>query len=241
MENRSTDPKGSDTQAGQTTYEDLYADPLLWVQKGWLDYLAPQVYWSMDYPVASHKKITSWWNNATPNTNLYIGNGTYKIRNNSDKAWDKSNEIPKQLKFSRNLEHVNGNIFFSAKSLIGKHAEVNQKLERKFYRSPVNNPGPLNKVKRTVQLPAILSAKIKNNELDICISHTDSVPRFLDVYEIHGPERKLMAKAYLPESTNSGCFKFEVSKKQSKKILGITIMDPYGNESALQTLNLTSN
>ena len=139
------------------------------------------------------------------------------------------------------MEHVNGNIFFSAKSLIGKHAEVNQKLERKFYRSPVNNPGPLNKVKRTVQLPAILSAKIKNNELDICISHTDSVPRFLDVYEIHGPERKLMAKAYLPESTNSGCFKFEVSKKQSKKILGITIMDPYGNESALQTLNLTSN
>ena len=42
--NKSTDPSGSDTRAGQTTFEDLYADPILWVKKGWLDYLAPQAY-----------------------------------------------------------------------------------------------------------------------------------------------------------------------------------------------------
>lgn len=239
--NQSTDPKGSDTQASQTTYEDLYADPLLWVQKGWLDYLAPQVYWSMDFSVASHKKITTWWNNATPNTHLYIGNGTYKIKNNSDKAWNKNNEIPKQLKFSRNLNHVNGNIFFSAKSLIGKHEKVNQKLEKKFYRYPSNNPGPLNKIKRTVPLPGIVSAKNQNNQLDICISHTDSIPRFLNFYEIRGTKRKLIAKAYLSESKKSECYQIEMPNKQSKKSLGITIMDTYGNESALQTLNLIPN
>ena len=50
--NQSSDPEGSNTKAGQTTYEDLYADPLLWAEKGWLDYLAPQAYWSMDYPPA---------------------------------------------------------------------------------------------------------------------------------------------------------------------------------------------
>ena len=43
--NNSTDPLGSDTKAGQTTYEDLYADPLLWMKMGWIDYLVPQVYW----------------------------------------------------------------------------------------------------------------------------------------------------------------------------------------------------
>ena len=146
--NRSTDPRGSDTKAGQTTYEDLYADPLLWVQEGWLDYLAPQVYWSMEYAVASHEVITTWWANNTPNTNLYVGNGTYKIKNNADKAWEKKNEIPKQLNFARDLENIDGNIFFSAKSLIGQHEKVNKKLQKKYYSLPAENPGPLNKVVR---------------------------------------------------------------------------------------------
>ena len=35
--NKSDDPKGSDTDAGQTNYDDLYADILLWLKNGWLD------------------------------------------------------------------------------------------------------------------------------------------------------------------------------------------------------------
>jgi len=99
--NKSTDPMGSDTKAGQTTYENLYADPLLWMQEGWLDYLIPQVYWSMDLSVASHRKILEWWAANSTNTNLYIGNGPYKIRNNSDKAWDNIKELPDQLTLAR--------------------------------------------------------------------------------------------------------------------------------------------
>ncbi len=236
--NKSTDPRGSDTQAGQTTFEDLYANPLLWVQKGWLDYLAPQVYWSMDYPVASHRKITTWWDQATPNTNLYIGNGAYKIKNNSDKAWNKTNEIPKQLKFSRNLEHVNGNIFFSAKSLMGTHEKVNQKLERKFYPLPVNNPGPLNKVKRNIQPPNIESHKKENGQLELCISHSDNVPRFINLYLVKGRQRQLLIKEYLAENENLYCFDTELSSKYVKKSLAITIRDAYGNESDMHILKL---
>src|SRR6185436_1156837 len=32
--NKSQDPDGSDTQGGQTNYDDLYADILLWLKKG---------------------------------------------------------------------------------------------------------------------------------------------------------------------------------------------------------------
>jgi uncharacterized lipoprotein YddW (UPF0748 family) len=35
------DPNGSNTQAGQTNYDDLYADIVLWLKKGWIDYAAP--------------------------------------------------------------------------------------------------------------------------------------------------------------------------------------------------------
>ena len=236
--NKSTDPMGSDTKAGQTTYEDLYADPVLWVQEGWLDYLAPQVYWSMEYPIASHKTIASWWNKHAPNTNLYIGNGAYKIKNNADKAWEKKNEIPKQLEYARDLENIDGNIFFSAKSLIGQHEKVNQKLQKKYYSLPTENPGPLNQVVRDVQLPGIDSLHYNNQKLDVCISHTDDVPRFLNLYLIKKGNAQLIGKQYLSESDIEGCHQFNLTPKQVRSDLQINISDAYGNQSPMQRINL---
>ena len=236
--NRSTDPRGSDTKAGQTTYEDLYADPLLWVQEGWLDYLAPQVYWSMEYAVASHEVITTWWANNTPNTNLYVGNGTYKIKNNADKAWKKKNEIPKQLNFARDLENIDGNIFFSAKSLIGQHEKVNKKLQKKYYSLPAQNPGPLNKVVREIQLPAIDSVHLNNQVLDICISHTDDIPRFLNLYISKRGKTQLVGKEYLSESDRDGCYQLNLTEKQQRSNLQINISDAFGNQSAMQPINI---
>lgn len=138
--NSTTDPKGSDTRAGQTTYEDLYADPLLWMQEGWIDYLAPQVYWSMDLSVASHRKIVNWWAQNSTGTNLYIGNGAYKVRNNSDTAWKDKKELPNQLKLARETPQVSGNILFSAKSLMNDNPDVVTYLKDKYYRLPALTP-----------------------------------------------------------------------------------------------------
>jgi hypothetical protein len=138
--NKTSDPKGSDTQAGQTTFENLYADPLLWMENGWLDYLVPQVYWSMDYSVASHRKIVEWWAKNSANTNLYIGNGPYKIKNNSDSAWNKKKELPNQLSWARANATVQGNVFFSAKSLMQNHHNVVRYLKRRYYKYPALTP-----------------------------------------------------------------------------------------------------
>ena len=42
--NKASDPRGSET-SGLQNYDDLYADPLLWAEKGWVDYLIPQIFW----------------------------------------------------------------------------------------------------------------------------------------------------------------------------------------------------
>ena len=138
--NNSTDPRGSDTRAGQTTYEDLYADPLLWMEEQWIDYLVPQVYWSMDLPVASHKKIVNWWANDSIKSNVYIGNAAYKIRNNADEAWKKKKELPSQLQLARNTTKVQGNVLFSAKSLLNDHKDVVQYIKKKYYKYPALTP-----------------------------------------------------------------------------------------------------
>ena len=48
--NNNKDPRGSASKAGVTNYDDLYADILLWLEKGWIDYVAPQLYWETTIP-----------------------------------------------------------------------------------------------------------------------------------------------------------------------------------------------
>ena len=138
--NAHVDPRGSDTRAGQTNYDDLYADALTWMENGWIDYLIPQLYWSMEYHLASHRKLVDWWAVNHHGVNIYIGNGPYKIRNNEDKAWEDIEEIPRQVAYARDFETVQGNAFFSAKSLTGSNLDVANLLRANFYRYPALTP-----------------------------------------------------------------------------------------------------
>jgi uncharacterized lipoprotein YddW (UPF0748 family) len=44
LRNKSVDPRGSDTNSGQTNYDDLFADPVAWMENCWIDDLTPQLY-----------------------------------------------------------------------------------------------------------------------------------------------------------------------------------------------------
>ena len=165
---------------------------------------------------------------------------TYKIKNNHDKAWKRNTEIPKQLTFSRGQKNIDGNIFFSAKSLIGKHDKVTRTLKRKFYRFPSKNPVTLNKIKRDLLPPNIGSIQENNGFLKVCIVHRDTVPRFVNFYTLNPNknQRQLVEKEYLSESQDSIWIQVGWSKKEIKKGMGITVIDAFGNESPMQTLNL---
>lgn len=49
-------PSGSDWQ-----YNDIYSDPLAWISSQNLDYISPQVYWTIGYSSADYSLITPWW------------------------------------------------------------------------------------------------------------------------------------------------------------------------------------
>lgn len=46
---------------GMESYNDIYADSLLWINEGWVDYLVPQLYWSLDRSEQNYAKLVSWW------------------------------------------------------------------------------------------------------------------------------------------------------------------------------------
>ncbi len=141
--NKSVDAKGSDTDAGQTNYDDLYADILLWINKGWLDYIVPQAYWHIGHKKADYATIVKWWAENSKNVNLYIGQGAYRLdRKKEQRAWKKKRptEIEKQLDLNRSIPQIKGSVYFSGKTFVNNPLGINEILRNKYYQNLVLPP-----------------------------------------------------------------------------------------------------
>lgn len=139
--NASKDPKlGSATRAGVNTYDDLYADVRGWLQKGWVDYVAPQLYWHIGFPVADYEVLLKWWKDNSFGRAVYAGHAVYKIGVNQEPAWNNGLEIPKQVRLNRSTAGIDGSIFYNFTSLRKNPFGVTDSLRNNYYRLPALMP-----------------------------------------------------------------------------------------------------
>jgi uncharacterized lipoprotein YddW (UPF0748 family) len=136
--NASQDPDGSNTKAGQTNYDDLYADILLWLKKGWIDYVAPQLYWEIGHSLADYNTLIEWWSNHTYGKNCYIGLGIYRAGSNA--AWKDKTQLPRQIQKLRETPNMHGMIFFSSKTFERNPNGWNDSLRLNYFREPAFLP-----------------------------------------------------------------------------------------------------
>lgn len=136
--NKDKDPEGSATQAGQTNYDDLYADVLLWLKNKWIDYVAPQIYWEFTQPRAPFEAILDWWNQHTYGRQCYIGLGLY--RGGSSPAWRDATLIPRELDSIRSKSNVQGAIYFSSVSFDKNPNGWTDSLRNNYYNQPALIP-----------------------------------------------------------------------------------------------------
>ncbi len=130
--NSKDDPTGSDTN-GQSSYDNLYADVRTWIQNNWLDYVAPQLYWSIGYKPAAYEKLVDWWANETRGSavKLYIGQGAYRVGSNTT-DWASSDSLIKQLQLNQSYPEIKGSIYYSANTLLKNTAGVATSIQ-KYY------------------------------------------------------------------------------------------------------------
>ncbi|MEC0708600.1 family 10 glycosylhydrolase [Bacillus haynesii] len=140
--NIADDPTGSNTAAGMTNYDDLYADTREWIRQGYIDYIAPQIYWSIGFAPASYDILVNWWKNEVSQrpVHLYIGQAAYKINQNSDPAWSDPEEYPRQIALNR-ASNVMGSIHFSLKDLNRNPLGIKDRLIQDLYKKPAAIPG----------------------------------------------------------------------------------------------------
>ncbi|HEX3168112.1 MAG TPA: family 10 glycosylhydrolase [Chitinophagaceae bacterium] len=136
--NNDKDPRGSDSKAGQTNYDDLYADILLWLKEKWVDYVAPQLYLEIGHDKIDYAKMLEWWSKNSYGRNLYIGLGIY--RSGSNAAWKNPNELPNQIKLLRQYSNVQGSIYFSSKSFNNNPNGWSDSLRNNYYKLQVATP-----------------------------------------------------------------------------------------------------
>ncbi len=134
--NSSKDPNlGSPTRAGVNTYDDLFADVRSWLEKGWVDYVAPQLYWHIGFPVADYEVLINWWEKNAFGRNVYAGHAAYKIGVNQEPAWNSGAEIPKQIRLNRSIPGIDGSIFYNFSSLRKNPFGITDSLRNVYYKT----------------------------------------------------------------------------------------------------------
>lgn len=152
--NKSNDPRGSNS-SGLQNYDDLYADVLLWAEKGWIDYLAPQLYWTLDMKAAPSRHLAQWWNDHANGVDVYIGQDTKRTMDNADPGNNDTNELDTKVRLSRMLPNVKGNVWWHGYWVTGNYKGVADSLALK-YQSTIALPPAYGDLHKKPQAPSSL-------------------------------------------------------------------------------------
>jgi uncharacterized lipoprotein YddW (UPF0748 family) len=139
--NKADDLDGSETTAGTTNYDQLYADILKWQKNGWIDYCLPQLYWQIGHPSVDFLKLSKWWATHAYGKAMYVGQAVYKLEANSTiPEWKDPEQLVKQIQIIRQIPQLGGSAFYSSihfkRNLLG----FDQNLRDNLYRFPALVP-----------------------------------------------------------------------------------------------------
>lgn len=247
--NKSVDSLGSDTKAGQTNYDDLYADILLWLKQGYIDYVVPQLYWEHGHRAAAYEVLVDWWSKNTFGKQCYVGLGIYKGGSNT--RWKDKTIIPLQIEDSRKYSTIQGQVYFSTRSFLNNPNGWNDSLKQNYYKYPALLP-PMHWIDSIQPLPPVINSinidsNTSNQSIKLSIANIDnkkSARKFalytfssLDSIDISAASPSLI----IPCSKDSVNYTFNISllpeMVSGKEIyIGLTTVDTNNMESELSML-----
>ncbi len=124
------------TMAYVDACEHLYADSRRWLQEGWLDYCAPQLYWSRDSKLQPFEPLLTWW--ALQNSksrHLWPGIASERVG-----AQRRPDEMVGQIMLTRLRLESGGHIHWNMKPLLNNHLGLGTLLKKKVYEQPALVP-----------------------------------------------------------------------------------------------------
>lgn len=137
--NKRNAANGSDTN-GLQNYDDLYADVLLWVNNGWIDYCVPQLYWEIGNKAADYKTLINWWSKYCGNRPLYIGESIERTVKYADPNHPKSNQMDAKFKLHSQMGNIDGTVLWYAKAAVDNMGNYGSALRNYYWKRPALQP-----------------------------------------------------------------------------------------------------
>ncbi len=223
---------------GGDPYTSLYCDPLAWVNGGYLDYLAPQVYWATTTTTTDYDVLCQWWGESVKKlcdrrtdgkrTHLYISQASYRFG-----AEELGLEIDDNRKFAP--YDAPGSIFYNTNTFLYFEGEYTcRNLANTRFSKPALPPAVTWKPTATLAQPADLKL---NGSL---LTWTHSKAERFSVYAF--PKGMNHAKAlgsgeYLMGMVYGKSYIFTGATDLSNLTIAVCAMDRYGNEYLPSFLN----
>lgn len=127
-------PGHPDGVVGLDSYVEIFADSRKWIRNGWLDYVAPQLYWRVASPRQPYDRLLDWWvDQNTHQRHIWPGLFTSKsdVEDVGGHSW-RAAEILEQLRLTRDRSGATGNIHFSMRVLGANRDSIANHLWRAY-------------------------------------------------------------------------------------------------------------
>ncbi|MDD2594593.1 MAG: family 10 glycosylhydrolase [Bacteroidales bacterium] len=226
------DSSGSRTN-GLSNYEALFADVPDWAQKGYIDYIVPQIYWKIGHPAADYETLIKWWNDGNFGGQLYVGQNISTF-NEPDLQNPKTTQMARKMELVRTLEHVDGNVWWPGWSIAANQISIADSLSSKYqkYLSLI----PAYTSIDSIPPMGVETLKIKKKSIRWDKVETDDVmqqPHFYIVYRFHANAPiDITDSRNIVKITRDDYYK-PTDKRAGKYKYVITVVDKCWNESEL--------
>lgn len=210
---------------GLDQYAEIFADPLRWMDEGWVDYLAPQLYWPTTQTQQAYEPLLEWWSSMT-SEGRYIFTGNYLSQIGSSAAWS-VDEILTQVELSRTYRDLGsmGNIYFHIGPLVSDAYGVGTAIVDNFYDGPVLTPPLAAKIGETIAPPWV-----EQDGASVTLSAQDETPlRAWVVYEDAGSGFELVDIVPLGTDTfelSSGTWAISAAARSGVESRGVLVDVP---------------
>ena len=225
------DGSGSATN-GLSNYEELFADVPAWAEKGYIDYIVPQLYWRIGHPAADYDVLIHWWNDKNYKGQLYIGQsiGTF---NEPDLDNPAITQTARKMQLVRDLPNVDGNVWWPGWRLAEKTGfNLPDSLRLVYQKYPALIPAYTDL--DAVAPAPVASIHASHKEIAWKTTPTDDVmqqPHFYIVYRFAAGEPvDLSQSSHIVAITRQTSYK-PSEKRKGKYHYVVTVVDRCWNES----------
>ncbi len=130
---------GSKTN-GTQNYDDLYADVLYWINKGWVDYTVPQLYWEIGHRVADYAELVKWWSRFAGGRPLFIGQDVERTVRAADLKNPSINQLNEKWRLQRSLRGIQGSCLWYSAAVVRNEGNFATAIKQSFHRTPALQP-----------------------------------------------------------------------------------------------------